>query len=71
MKNKTLCGLAVAASAWMAAGPAVAQDTPRWYGIDCSHSRIAVTAGLKCSTTQNYAGGENGWPSAIAAAPTT
>ena len=61
MMNKTLCGLAVAALAWMAASPAVAQDTPHWYGIDCSHSRIAVPAGLKCSTTQNYAGGENGW----------
>ena len=61
MMNKTLYALAVAVSAWMAAGPAVAQDTPRWYGIDCSHSRIAVPAGLKCTTTQNYAGGENGW----------
>jgi hypothetical protein len=61
MMNKTSCALAIAASAWMAAGPAVGQDTPRWYGIDCSHSRITVPAGLKCTTTQNYAGGENGW----------
>ena len=61
MMNKTLLGLAVVASAGMAAGPAGGQDTPRWYGIDCSHSRITVPAGLKCSTTQNYAGGGNGW----------
>jgi hypothetical protein len=61
MMSKTLCALAVATSAWMLPGAAVGQDTPRWYGIDCSHSRIAVPAGLKCSTTQNYAGGENGW----------
>ncbi len=61
MRNKTLCGLAVAASAWMAASPAAGHEAPRWYGIDCSHSRIAVPTGPKCSTTQNYAGGENGW----------
>ena len=61
MIGKTLWALAVAASVAMLAGPAVGQDTPRWYGIDCSHSRITVPTGLKCSTTQNYAGGENGW----------
>ena len=61
MIGKSLWALAVAASALTLAGPAVGQDTPRWYGIDCSHSRITVPANLKCSTTQNYAGGENGW----------
>ena len=53
MMNKTLSALAIAASALMAASQAVGQDTPRWYGIDCSHSRITVPAGLKCTTTQN------------------
>lgn len=61
MMSKSLCALAVAALALTMACQAVAQDTPRWYGIDCSHSRIAVPSGLKCSTTQNYAGGEHGW----------
>jgi hypothetical protein len=59
--SKSLCAVAAAASALMIAGEAVGQDTPRWYGIDCSHSRLAVPASLKCSTTQNYAGGEHGW----------
>jgi hypothetical protein len=61
MTSKALWALAIAASTSMAAGQAIGQDTPRWYGIDCSHSRIAVPPGLKCSTTQNYAGGEHGW----------
>ena len=61
MMSKFLCGFAVAASALMVADQAAGQDTPRWYGIDCSHSRITVPAGLKCSTTQNYAGGEHSW----------
>src|SRR5262245_29570149 len=61
MTSKALWALAIAASTVTAAGQAVGQDTPRWYGIDCSHSRIAVPTGLRCSTTQNYAGGEHGW----------
>jgi hypothetical protein len=61
MNHRLLCILAFMASALMGAGPSVGQEAPRWYGIDCSHSRITVPAGLKCSTTQNYAGGENGW----------
>lgn len=61
MTSRSLCALAGAALALMMAGPSAGQDTPRWYGIDCSHSRLSVPAGLKCSTTQNYAGGEHGW----------
>lgn len=61
MPRRSLCALAVGASALITAGEAASQDTPRWYGIDCSHSRLAVPAGLKCRTTQNYAGGEHGW----------
>jgi hypothetical protein len=33
---------------------AVGQDTPRWHGIDCSHSRVVVPAGLKCSTIDRF-----------------
>jgi hypothetical protein len=61
MMHKSLSALAVAASALMMARPLAAQETPRWYGIDCSQSRLSVPPGLKCSTTQNYAGGEHGW----------
>lgn len=53
--------LAGAALALMVAGPSVGQEAPRWYGIDCSHSRLAVPPGLKCTTTQNFAGGDPAW----------
>lgn len=61
MNHRFLCILAFAASALLVAGPSVGQEAPRWYGIDCSHSRLVVPPGLKCTTTQNFAGGDPGW----------
>jgi hypothetical protein len=58
---KALCGVAAVGLALGLAGAAFGQETVRWYGIDCSHSRIAAPPGLTCRTTQNYAGGQHGW----------
>jgi hypothetical protein len=52
--------LAVATTTSVAA---FAQQTPKWWEIACVHSKISVPAGLKCGTTQNYAGGQSGWAS--------
>lgn len=54
--------LALVASVSLPAG-ASAQETVQWWDIACVHSKISVPAGLKCRTTQNYAGGQGSWAS--------
>jgi hypothetical protein len=54
--------LALLASAAMTT-EASAQATAHWWDIACEHSKISVPAGLKCRTTQNYAGGQGSWAS--------
>lgn len=58
---RILFTLALAGAALGGAAVAGAQETVRWYGIACGHSRIAVPDGLRCRTTQNYSGGQRGW----------
>ena len=53
---------ALAASTAMSAA-SFAQETAQWWDIACVHSKISVPAGLRCRTTQNYAGGQGSWAS--------
>jgi hypothetical protein len=60
MGRAVLRGLALLALGSLSV-EALAQDTPRWWDIACVHSKISVPAGLRCRTTQNFAGGQSGW----------
>jgi hypothetical protein len=59
MNRCSVLAWTIAVACWVDSSVgAFAQETHKWSDIDCTQSRIAATAGLKCRATQEYSGGQ-------------